>query len=234
MKPEEFRSYGLCLLIALAPCVLSAQEKQFDGKDLGSSLLQARLKSEQLRKEYSWNVRTDVTKDGKVMDIMIEDFSYGPDGKLIRKIVNDQEAKMPSSFLVHQVAEEIKGKMISFMNSLHLFLEQYKLEDPQKFSDFYNKATIGLPDTNGRVLISCNNVIVPGDRVLWWIDIRTFSVVRTSISTVFEGDQVEFSSAGKYLPPGLQYMAFAEILVPAKSIMVQLHFYDFMKRTSAG
>ena len=64
---------------------------------------------------------------------------------------------------------------------------------------------------------------------MWWIDLHNHTVSKASVSTTFEGDQVEFTATYKYILPGLHYMAFAEILVPAKSIMVQLHSYDYTK-----
>jgi hypothetical protein len=207
------------------------QQTSSFAKELDLKFYQSRKISTELDKRYSWESRTDVTKDGKVMDILIEHVNYGPDGKMQRKIINDQEAKLPSSFLIHQVAEDMKAKMINFMNNLHLFLEKYALTDEEKGTLFFLKAVIGDPDPEGQILVSGENVIIQGDRLQWWIDTHNYAITKASISTIFDGDQIEFTATYKNIPPGLNYMAFAEILVPAKSIMVQLHNYDYIGRS---
>jgi hypothetical protein len=199
----------------------------FDSKQLEEKFYKSRNVSFDLVRNYTWDSRTDVTREGKIMDILIEHLSYGPDGKIQRTITNNQEAKLPSSFLIHQVAEDMKTKLVTFMNDLHVFLEEYALEDQGKASVFFSKANIGSPDKDGHILVSGEDVITKGDRLLWWIDTHNYTIAKASISTTFEGDQVEFTATYKYILPGVNYMAFAEVLVPAKSITVMLHCYDY-------
>jgi hypothetical protein len=200
-------------------------------RDLEEKFYEARKISTDLVRNYSWDSRIDVTKDGKVMDILIQQEMYGADGKLEKKVLNDQEAKLPSSFLIHQVAEEMKTKMITFMDGLHLFLESYALDDRSKASSFFSKAMIQEIQPGGDILVVANDVIVDGDRLQWWVDPHTFEIIKASVSTVFEGEKVEFTATYKNIPPGLNYMAFAEILVPSKSLMVQLHSYDYLRKS---
>jgi len=208
---------------------VSGQQPDPAPQEFSEKFNQARKASEELKRSYSWNSRTDVTKEGKLMDILIEEIDWGPDGNLRRRIINDQEAKLPSSFLIHQVAEEIKSKMISFMSNLHAFLQEYALDDVPRRNTFFSRAIFGVPDPGDQILISCSDVIVKGDKLLWWIDLHNYSITKASVSTTFDGDQIEFSGTYKFLDPGLNYLAFAEILVPAKGIMVQLHCYDYVK-----
>jgi hypothetical protein len=217
------------IILLLFASALYGQKSIAEAKDLEVKFYQSRKTSSELIKAYSWDSRTDVTKEGKVMDILIEQFRYGSNGELHRKIINDQEAKLPSSFLIHGIAEEMKTKMISFMDNLRIFLEEYALADQQKGSIFLSKAKIGSPDPEGQILVCGEDVIIKGDKLLWWIDAHKYTITRASISTSFEGDEIEFTATYKYILPGLNYMAFAEILVPPKNIMVQLHCYDYMK-----
>jgi hypothetical protein len=211
------------LMISVQPFMVTGQQVSPDAKQLEEKFYQARKVSSDLVKKYYWESRTDVTREGKVVEILIEQVRYGPDGKQERKIINDQEAKLPSSFLIHQVAEDMKAKMISFMNNLHLFLEGYALEDQNMGTLFFSRAVIGNPDPEGQILVSGGDVLIKGDRLQWWIDSRTYSITKASIATTFDGDQIEFTATYKNIPSGVNYLAFAEILVPAKSVMVQLH-----------
>jgi hypothetical protein len=222
---------GIMLFLSLQFCSLAsiAQHREVDAKSLEEKVSEALKLSNEVIRQYIWNVRTDVTREGKVVDILIEEFGFTADGRLVKKVVNDQEAKLPSSFLIHQVAEEMKTKLVGFMNDLRIFLKQYALEDEAGRKSFFARAVIGSPDVNGEVLVSCKDVLVKGDKLFWWVNLQNYSVTRASVSTVFDGDTVEFTTTNKYFPSGMQTMALAEIMVPAKSIMVQLHFYDFTR-----
>lgn len=217
--------------VTLQSFLLSGQQPDPGVRVLEEKFYQARKVSAELVRDYSWDSRIDVTKDGKVMDILIEQERYGADGKLEKKVINDQEAKLPSSFLVHQIAEEMKTKMVTFMDGLHLFLEEYSLEDRSRGSEFFSKAMVKETGNGGDILVAASNVIVSGDRLQLWIDPHSYVVSKASVSTVFEGDQVEFTATYNNIPPGLNYMAFGEIIVPSKSLMVQLHSYDYFRKT---
>jgi hypothetical protein len=206
-----------------------AQVKTVPAGELELRFYQTRLISDALVKTYAWDSRTDVTREGKNMDILIEHCWFGNSGLPEKKVINDQEAKLPSTFLVHKVAEEVKAKMVGFMDGLHGFLEKYALRDQPSGSQFFSKARIGDIDPSGTILVSGNDILVKGDQVLWWIDSRNFALSKVSISTEFEGEKVEFSASYKYLLTGLNYLAFAEILVPGKDIIVQLHNYDYAR-----
>jgi len=208
---------------------VSGGKPGIDEKQHEEKYYQTKKLSDEMIKKYSWEFRTDVTKDGKVMDILIESFNYGPDGILRKKIINDQEAKLPSSFIAHRIAEEIKTKMVTFMSNLQVFLQKYALDDSGHEDAFFSRAVIGDPDPNGEFLVACENIVVKGDKMLWWIDSRNYTLLKASVSTIFDGEKVEFTATYKNIPPGLSYMSFAEILVPEKSIIVQLHSYDYAK-----
>jgi len=203
------------------------QQTKIDTKVLEANFYQARKISQEVIKGFSCYVKTDVEKEGKILTLRIEEYHYGPDGKIQQKIISNQEAELPSTFLVHQIAKDMKTKMVNFMNDLRVFLEKYSLDDRKLGDPFFPKATIGIPDPAGQILITGKGVIVKGDNLRWWIDMRNKSVSKASIVTIFEGTQIEFSATYKYLDPGLQYMNFAEIRVPSKSIIVRLQFYNY-------
>ena len=218
---------GVVLCITAFP--FSGQQTNVDVKELETNFYQARKISQEVIKDYSWYAKTDVEKEGKILTIRIEECRYGTDGKIQQKMITNQEAKLPSAFLVHSIANEIKTKTVTYMNNLRVFLEQYSLDDRKLGSPFFSKATIGTPDPAGQILIAGKDVIVKGDNLRWWIDLRNKVVTKASIVTIFEGNQIEFNATYKYFNTGLQYMNFAEIRVPSKSITVRLQFYDYTK-----
>jgi hypothetical protein len=219
---KKHLSLILCIWLAvdLFPMQLKGQENPFQPENLAKKFFEVKKTSSELIRQFTWNTRTDVTRKDKVVDILIEENRYEPDGKLVHKVVNDQEAKLPSSFLVHRIA---------FMNDLRLFLQEYALEDLNKAINFFSKAKIIFVESQGDIIVSSENIITKGDKMTWWMDKSNYSTTKASISTIFQGSQVEFTATYKFSSPGIHYMTFAEIIVPSKTIMVQIHSYDYVK-----
>jgi hypothetical protein len=185
--------------------------------------------SEATRKSYSWKARTEVIRDNKTLQVLVEEVSYAPDGRQVRKVLSNREAPLPSVFLIRQLAEGQKEKIIAFMGDLRLFLEKYALDDDSARHAFFSSAAISASGGNGLLLVSGSDVFAGGDRLKWWIDTRSYSIVYAAVSTTFRNAAVEFS-ASYYILPNLNYMSRAKISVPSEEMVIDLQFYDFVKR----
>jgi hypothetical protein len=160
--------------------------------------------------------------------VLITDVSYGQNGLQIRKVISNQEAPLPSTIIIHQIAEDQKAKIVAFMNDLRIFLEKYALDNDSIRHSFFLKANITPPDARGQILVTGSNVLTKGDKLKWWIDTRSYTITNATISTTFKGVEAEFSGT-YYLLPGLNYMSQATIRVPSKNMVIKLQFYDFIK-----
>ena len=220
--------FTILLLWLFFPLIVQGQKLQVYASAIDQKFSQVWKTSEASRKKYSWKVRTEVTRDNKVMQVLIEEVSYESNGLQIRKVITNQEAPLPSTVIIRQIAEEQKSKIIAFMSELRIFLEKYALEDDSIRHSFFSKASISNPDARGQLLVSGSNVLTKGDNLKWWIDTRSYTITYASISTTFKGIRAEFS-ATYYLLPELNYMSQAKILVPSKNMVIKLQFYDFIK-----
>jgi hypothetical protein len=228
MNKKTF-SYSVSLLLLLFfPLIVRGQKLLLNASEIDQKFSQVWKTSEASRKKYSWKSKTEVTRDNKVMQLLIEEVSYESNGRQIRKVISNQEAPLPSTFIIRQIAEEQKSKIIAFMSDLRIFLEKYALEDDSIRHSFFSKASISNPDARGQLLVSGSNVLTKGDKLKWWIDTRSYTITYATISTAFKGISAEFS-ATYYLLPGLNYMSQAKILVPSKNMVIKLQFYDFTK-----
>lgn len=221
--------YLLVLLSVSTPPVIIRQKSLLNAKEIDQKFSQVWKESEATRKNYSWKSKIEVTRNDKVVQVLIEEISVDPDEKQIRKVISNQEAPLPSNFIIRKIAEDQKSKLIAFMSDLRNFLEKYALTDDNTRHDFFSKANITTPDTRGLLLVSGKDVLTKGDKLKWWIDTRHYTVTYATISTTYKGENVEFT-ATYYLLPGLNYMSQAQIRVPSKNISVSLKFYDFMKQ----
>lgn len=221
-------SVGLTMLF-IFPQILLGQKKLLNSREIDQKFSQVWKESKVSRKNYSWKSRIEVIRDNKVMQVVVEEVSFDPNGKPSRKVISNQETPLPSTFLIRQLAEGQKAKIVAFMNDLSVFLEKYALEEDSLRHAFFSKASISSPDARGQLLVSGANVLTNGDKLKWWIDTRSYTITYATISTIFKGISAEFS-ATYYLLPGLNYMSQAKIVVPSKNMVIKLQFYDFVKR----
>jgi hypothetical protein len=222
-------AYSLCLFLVLFfPLIVQEQKPVLNAGEIDQKFSQVWKTGEASRKKYSWKARTEVTRDGKVMQALIEDVSYAPGGQQIRKVISNQEAPLPTTVIIRQIAEDQKSKIIAFMSDLRVFLEKYALEDDSTRHSFFSKASITSPDARGQLLVSGSNVLTKGDKLKWWIDTRSYTITYATVSTTFKGVSADFS-ATYYLLPGWNYMAQAKIQVPSKNMVIKLQFYDFIR-----
>ncbi|MEI6885456.1 MAG: hypothetical protein WCO02_13275 [Bacteroidota bacterium] len=223
-------AYSLSLLLLLFfPLIVQQQKFLLNTSEIDQTFSKVWKTSEASRKQYSWKAKTEVTRDDKVMQVLIEEVSHTSNGLQIRKVISNQEAPLPSTIIIRQIAEDQKSKIVAFMSDLRIFLEKYALEDDSTRHSFFSKASISTPDASGQLLVSGSNVLTKGDKLKWWIDTRSYTIAYVTILTTFKGISAEFS-ATYYLLPDLNYMSKAKILVPSKNMVIKLQFYDFIKR----
>ena len=220
---------AILYLLILLPMFESGQRNLLNANEIDQKFSQVWKQSEASEKNYSWKTRTEVTRDEKVVQVLVEEVSIGPNGKQIRKTISNQEAPLPSALFIRKIAEDQKSKIVDFMRDLRGFLERYSLTDDSTRHSFFSKANISAPDAKGQLLISGSDIFTRGDKLKWWIDTRSYTITYATISTTYKGVDTDFS-ATYYLLPGMNYMAQATIRVPSKNMVITLKFYDFVKR----
>lgn len=213
-------------LLFLCSLIVSGQKPLLTTSEIDNQFSKVWKTSEASRKQYAWKSRTEVIRNDKVIQVLVEELSYGTDGRQLRKIISNDETPLPSGIIIRRIAEEQKAKTIAFMNGLRQFLEKYALTDDDKRHAFFSTATIGAPDANGQLLVTGTDVFTRGDLLKWWIDTKYYTITRANISTVYKENKAEFT-ATYYLLPGLNYMSSATIRIPSQGIVVNLKFYDY-------
>ena len=208
---------------------LSAQNKEAEVSQLVNRIIGERKSSNDLLSKYCWTSRTEILKSKEVLNIMIEKNQYGPDGKVIQKVINEQGAKMPKTFIIHQIAEEEKENMEKFLFGLRDYLKKYTLPDVNQVKKFIEAATWQVIDSTHEFIFTGRNVEDEGDELTWWVEDLFYSTAKIEVQTIFQKEIVYFTGTFMRLKDGLNYMAYAEAYIPAKKITLQLHNYDYMQ-----
>ncbi|MGE5423957.1 MAG: hypothetical protein ACM3N9_01260 [Syntrophothermus sp.] len=216
------------LQLLLFPVIIP-QQKIAGAKEIDNRFSQVWKSTEASRKIYTWKAETEVVRNAKTIQILVEKVTYDQGGKEIRQVISNKEEALPGGFIVGRIAADQKAKIVEFMKEMRLFLEKYALADDDKRHTFFTNAAITGPDAKGVIQIAGTDIFAKGDRLKWWINTKTYSITYATISTTYKDVAVDFS--GTYLLlPNLNYMSTATINIPSKDMVVRLRFYDFEKK----
>jgi hypothetical protein len=207
---------------------LTAQNREAEVSDLVNQIILARTASNNLLPKYSWTSRTEILKSKEILNIMIEKNQYDKQGQFVQKVLNEQGAKMPTAFLIKEIAETEKENMQKFLYGLRDFLKKYSLQEPDQVKRFISSATWQVVDSTHEFVFTGRNVEEEGDQMTWRVEDILYNTSRIDVLTTFEGDAIRFTATFERLRDGLNYMAYAEAHIPSKNITLQIQNYDYL------
>jgi hypothetical protein len=207
---------------------LTAQDLNTETSEIVKQIFLARTTSNDLLPKYTWTSRTEILKSKEILNIIIEKNQYDKQGQLVHKTLNEQGAKMPTAFLIKEIAESEKDNMEKFLFGLRDFLKKYSLQETDQVKRFISAATWQVVDSTHEYIFTGRNVEEQGDQLIWLIDDKSYSTSKIEVNTIFEEDIIHFSAAFVRLKDGLNYLAYAEAHIPAKNITLLIHNYDYV------
>ncbi len=214
--------------IALHAVAASAQANVGENAAKTVQIVQSRAQNAALLKQYTWNERIDFQVNGEEKDLRLDLVNIGPDGKLQRTIMNDQSAPLPRGFLRRSIAEGKKKDIQQYIQGLGELLHKYTLPTPGAVLNFLDTAAT-MPSGPGQLMVTGQNVVQPGDSLTIYLDAATKKTQRVVVSTSFQGNPVNLTATFATLASGLNYPAYAEVVVPAKGYDVRVQNFNYQK-----
>jgi hypothetical protein len=215
------------LIVLATPHFLPAQDQMVKRAETAVKITETRKANARLMHEYSWHSRTELIENGTVKDMRLEQVQYGPDDQLQRIIENEQGASLPFGFIRRAIAEKKRKEMETYLRGLRSLLDQYTLPTAGKVLDFMDKATTTLADDGRMILMNGASVVVPGDSLSIWTDASTRKTHKIQVDTFFQGQGVNLTATFKTLQSGLTHVNYAEVMVPAKNLSIQVQNFDY-------
>ena len=215
------------LIVLATPHFILAQDQLAAKAETAVKITEARKANAKLMHQYSWHSRTELIENGEVKDMRLEQVQYGPDGRLQRIVENEQGASLPFGFIRRAIAEKKRKEMETYLKGLRSLLDQYTLPTAGKVLDFMDKATTTLADDGRMILMNGSSVVVPGDSLSVWTDASTRQTRKIQVDTFFQGDGVNLTATFKTLRSGLTHVDYAEVIVPAKNLSVQVQNFNY-------
>lgn len=191
-------------------------------------IVQSRAANAALLKQYTWNERIDFQVNGQEKDLRIDLVNIGPDGKLQRTTLNDESSPLPRGFFRKRIAEGKKKDLQEYIQGLSELLHKYTLPTPGAVLDFLDSATT-VPSGPGQLMVTGQNVVQPGDSLTIYLDAATKKTQRLVVSTTFQGNPVNLTATFATLASGLNYPAYAEVVVPAKGYDVRVQNFNYQQ-----
>jgi Cu/Ag efflux protein CusF len=224
---------GATIRPAAAQIAATPEEALKAQANMAVRIVEARKANAALMRQYTWQSRTELIDKGEVRDIRLDQVTYGLNGSLQRVLLNNQGASLPHGFLRRSIAENKKKQMEEYLTGLRGLLDQYTLPTAGKILDFMNRATLVGPDAGGLIMMTGSSVVLPNDNLTIWTDAATRQTRKVQVRSFFEGDPVELTATFETLPGGPTHVAFAEVMVPAKQLAVQVQNFNYVRTASA-
>jgi hypothetical protein len=204
-----------------------AKSKDTELSALVDSILVKRKISNDLVQKYSWTSKTEILKSKKTLNLMVEKNQYDHEGKVVKKVLNQVNAKMPKTFLIKGIAKSEKENLEKFLYGLRDFLKEYSLRRNEELKQFIETASWQVADSTHEFVFTGKNVVEDGDQMIWMVDHINYSTCRLEIFTTFEGEAVHFTGTFMRLKNGMNYLTHAEALIPSKKITLRVRNYDY-------
>ena len=217
----------ICAVIVVALGVAPIASAQTAWSDTSSGVTAARKVNVDPVPQYRWMSRTEVIDRGQVRGVRIDAVNYGPDGQLQRSVLKAEGHGNARGLPPRHLAEVERLNAQEYLTGLRDLVDQYTQPTPGKVQDFLNRAAASAREAYGLFATTGRNLIQPGDSLSLWVDLRTGHARRIRVSSNFEGEPVTLTATFETLPSGLNHLAYAEVIVPAKQISVQVQNFNY-------
>lgn len=192
---------------------------------------EARQANATLMRQFGWESRTEILRDGEVKDTRVDALSYGSDGRLQRNNLSDEKAPVRGLLFRHLAAAARAEEIRQYLLGLRGVLEQYTLPDPGAVQDFLDRSEATGPNAQGLFVLTGRSVALPGDSFTMWINPQTRQPTSVLVNTTYQGDPVTLNASFRTLAPnGLNYVEFANVIAPGKKLDVQVHNYNYYRK----
>jgi hypothetical protein len=181
-----------------------------------------------MMRQYSWQMRVEVTLKGEPKPAQIYQMRFDVDGKLQKTLLTAPQEQDTGRGIRGKIK---KGKIEDFKEwagKLADLVKGYMAPTPGTMMDFYAKAKYSQ-SSDGKVLISAGGFIQPGDNASYWIDPATKIPCRFAFQTVLDGDPVSAQVDFGQVPGGPQYAARITVDVPAKKVSAKIENFSYQR-----
>jgi len=228
MKRTLFLFITTCVLACLVmPATSLAQAPEPESlQSVSEKIVQARASNLQALRDYSWNQRTEVVKDGEVMSTKLELVRYDSNGQEQRSTLTEKKPEQKKR-IAGRVQKKKMAEMQQWGEGIKSFLMQYSLPDIDSLNNFLGKASIKSSQIPGQIVLNANNVIQPGDRMSMQVRQQDKKIEETEVFTNHEGDAVYLDITHGQLPESIVYTKELTLTISTKELQLKVENFNY-------
>jgi hypothetical protein len=232
--PGSLRASGLFLIFALMIVALASIGAAASMQDpAAKEQLQAKIAevkaslaaNQAALRTYTWQETTEISLKGEVKSKTENACSYGPDGKVVKKLTSTPaEKKEAPRGLKGKIVENKVDDMKDYMESTGKLIKLYIPPDPAKMQAAMQsgKGVLSNPSA-GKAVLTFSDYALPGDKFSLAFDTTGKKIESVNVNTYLDkpGDSVTLAANFTSLPGGPNYLASSLLDATAKKVQVK-------------
>jgi len=186
--------------------------------------------NQQALRQYTWMETTEISLKGEVKSKTQNSCNYGPDGKVVKKLVSaPPEKKEAPRGLKGKIVENKVDDLKDYMESTAGLIKLYLPPDPAKMQAAFQAGRAQLTQPSaGKAMLTFTDYALKGDKFSLTFDTAGKKIVSVNVHSYLEkpDDVVTLTADFTSLPEGINYLSKSVLDATAKKVQV--------KTTNAG
>ena len=219
---------GLIALTLL--CGLSAFGQNAELQEKVAALKQSTAENQQRLHQYQWTETTVLTLKGEPKPPKQNMCRYGPDGKVQKTPIGDQQQQQPSGGRMKQkIIAKKTEEMKDYMGNVKGVIGMYIPPDPQKIQAAFQSGNASISPAAGAVNLVFKNYAQPGDQMTITFNPQVKKISQVNVNTYTDKPNevvtlaVDFAS----LADGTNYAQKTVLNATAKQMVVTTTNSDY-------
>jgi hypothetical protein len=181
--------------------------------------------NQQALQQYTWQETTEISLKGEVKSKTQNACSYGPDGKVQKKLVSTPPAKKEApKGLKGKIVENKVDDLKDYMESTAGLIKLYVPPDPAKMQAAMQagKGAMTQPSA-GKAVLTFSDYALPGDKFSLTFDTAAKKILGVDVHSYVEkkDDVVTLTVGFTSLPDGTNYLSSSLLDATAKKVQVK-------------
>jgi len=182
-----------------------------------------------LMRQYTWQMRIELTLKGEVKPAQLYQMRFDMDGKPQKTLLSAPADEDGGRGIRGRIKKNKIEDFKEWAGKLADLVKDYIAPTPGTMMDFYAKAAYAQA-ADGTIQISGVGFIQPGDKVNFLLDPATKAPRRFSFSTVLGEDAVSGTVDFGQVPGGPQYAARLVVNVPSKEVSAKIENFNYQRQ----
>jgi hypothetical protein len=235
----RIHSIGFTLAAAVGLGVLLAQAPNAERQDAPTkqeriaALKQSIAANQAALKQYSWTETTQIKLKGEVKKTTQKSVRYGPDGKLVKTVIEtpgqappqQEKARRRGGRVKEEIVENKVDDMKDYMERVAALVHEYVPPDAEKIQAAQAAGNVNATPSQQVSRITIKNYVKEGDSVELGFDTAAKKIVSYNVSSYLDkpkDDAVTLAVTFAPLPEGVNHVQQTNLHAAAKKIDVSV------------